>query len=124
MVSSSNKPYLLIDEEDGGHGDSLRETPSREDETRKDSTISGNTSLSLQSGKTCVTQSDERYAIYNVEFNRDTKVALELNLVHTSIRSDSPTFTTSLSMDGKYLATLSRTGIVQIFDVKTGKNLG
>ena len=53
---------------------------------------------------------------YDVEHSHETKIALEPSLVHTLSHTATPT-----SIDGKYLATLSTTGILQIFDVKSGK---
>ena len=90
------------------------------DETRNDDpTPSGNTSesLSLQSGEpSSVTQSDTTY--YDVD--PDTTVAL--NLVHKLTHTPGKTYA-AFSPDGKYLATVSRAGVVHVFDVKTGKTI-
>ena len=64
-------------------------------------------------------------ATYNVEFNHDTKVSLELNLVHTLTQvtvKDTVRTHTAFSMDGKYLATVSGADM-HTFDVRTGKRL-
>ena len=74
------------------------------------------------SGNTSVTRSDDPDAVYNVEFNPETKVPLMLNLEHSLTKIAVRTYA-AFSMDGKYLATVSEPGIVQIFDVKTGKCL-
>ena len=50
-------------------------------------------------------------------------VALELKLIHTLAETATPAHAASLSTDGKYLATVSIAGVVQIFDVESGKRL-
>ena len=76
-------------------------------------------SLSIQSGGP-----SDPDATYNIEYNHDTKVALEFNPVHTlSQKLTRSILLASLSKDGKYLATVSETGIVQIFDVGSAKRL-
>ena len=83
--------------------------------------VEEDTSPSLQSA--VPSNPDASYNVgYNVEYIHDTN-ALELNLVHTSTQSAAPTLSASLSMDGKYLATISELGMVQMFDVKSGKSL-
>ena len=95
LSPSSSASYFSIDEEDA--------------------------SPPLQSG--VPSNQDATYNLgYNVEYTRGTN-ALALNLVHTSTQSAASTLSASLSMDGKYLATVSDFGMVQIFDVKSGKRL-
>lgn len=77
------------------------------------------TSLSLQLD----IQSDPDATDRNVEYNHETKIAREPKLVHTLSQIATPTLAASFSMDGKYLATVSQTGIVQIFDMETAKRL-
>ena len=43
--------------------------------------------------------------------------------MHTSIERLAPVYAASLSIDGKYLATVSAAGVVQIFDVESGERL-
>ena len=80
---------------------------SSEDKTRKDSAISP---LALQSD-----------TAYNVKFNHDAKIVL--NLVHALTVNDTDRIYAAFNMDGNHLATVSEAGIVNIFDVKTGKRL-
>ena len=61
-------------------------------------------------------------ATYNVEFNRDTKAVLKLNLMRMLTQNTFSTYA-AFSTDGKYLATASVVGIVYIFDVTAGKRL-
>ena len=103
-VSSSN-------EEEGGRDDNLRENYTSNE-------ISGNSSLSLQSN-VLLAQTNA----WNVEFNPDTKVALQLNLVHKLTQNTGTKTYAAFSMDEKYLASVSSTGILRVFDVKTGKRL-
>ena len=120
----SDQPYDWREDErnQGGRSDNLGESyTSDEDEIQNNSTIPGNTSLSLQSNLSPVAQPEADYT-WKVEFNPDTKVALKLNLVHTLTQNAIRTYA-AFSMDGKYLATVSETGVVSIFDVKTGKRL-
>ena len=72
-------------------------------------------SLSIKSG--VPSDSDPTHS---VEYNHDTNVALELNLIHMSTET---AYAASLSTDGKYLGTVSVAGVVQIFDVELGKRL-
>lgn len=97
---------------DDGAGDSLSENEIR---------ISGNPSLSLQSDVLSGTQLPSE-STWNVEFNPDTEVALSVNLAHALTKNTAETYA-AFSVDGKYLATVSENGVVQIFDVKTGKKL-
>ena len=131
-VSSSSESYFSTHEEEStsvddrpynpreDNGNNVREnyTPN-EDEIRNDST---NPSISLQSNVSPVIQPEGPDPTWNVEFNSDTKVALEMNLVHTLFLNTVETYA-AFSIDGKYLATVSATGAVHIFDVKTGKRI-
>ena len=108
-VSTSTKSYFSVEE--GIRGDNVQEN-----ETRKDST-----NLSPPSD-TFFPHPDDPGVTYRVESNHDTKVALKLNQVHTLTRNTSRTYA-AFSPDGKYLATASQDGRVNIFDAKTGKRL-
>jgi len=59
------------------------------------------------------------YPPWDVEYNSNTTAALNLNLVHKLTQEGRTNVT--FSMDGKYLATASSSGIVSIFDSKTGE---
>ena len=83
----------------GDHGDNRRENfVSHEGEIREDSTVSGNV--------TSVAQPEDTDSTWKVEFNRDTNLALKLDLVHTLTPTTIRTYA-AFSMDGKYLATVS-----------------
>ena len=99
-----------MDEEEGGPD--ANQPENKENETRKDSTLSDDASLSMESDAT-----------YKVEFNHDAEAGLKLNLVHTFTEDSFRRTFAAFSMDGKYLATVSTAGIVYIFDVETGKRL-
>jgi len=110
---ASDRPYPGQDE--GGCGDNLWQnyTPNE---------ISVNSSLALQSKVSPIAQPDNPDSTWNVEFNPDTKVALELNPVHIFTQNTTRTYA-AFSMDGKYLATVSETGTVHIFDAMTGQRI-
>ena len=131
-VSSSGDYFSIHDEESefdlpyesrevqrslGGHGDNQGESyTSDEGEIPNDSTIPGN---NLQSNVSPVKQPEDPDSTWKVKFNPDAKVALKLNLVRTVTQNTARTYA-AFSMDGKYLATISETGVVHIFDMKTG----
>ena len=121
-VPSSGESCFSM-EEKGGHDANLRGIyTSKENETKKYSTISGNAPLYPPSDAMHFARPGD--GTYNVEFNHDTKVALELNLVHTLAQNTDTVTYAAFSMDGKYLATVSFAGgRVHVFDVKTGKKL-
>jgi len=79
-------------------------------------TITGIASLSITDSP-----SKPQYSAWDVQFNGDTKTALNLNLVHKLTQKG--TTYLSFNMDGKYLATASVLGIVSVFDSKTGKRI-
>ena len=109
-----------MDEEESRRGENVLTTYSyNRNDTRKDSTISGNTFLAPPPD-IMFPQPHEPHGTYNVEFNHDTKVALKL--MHTLTQNTDTTYA-AFSMDGNYLATVSQTGILHTFDVKTGKGL-
>jgi len=58
---------------------------------------------------------------YVFQFNGNTKAALNLNLVHKLTQEGR--IRVAFSMDGKYLAAASSSGIVSIFDLKSGKKI-
>ena len=120
-VSSSSEFYSSIDEEAGGN---LWENDiSNDDKIRKDSTISGNHFLRMQTDVSPVIQRAKHPgSTWKVEFNPDTKIALKLNLVHAMSQRAVKTYA-AFSMDGKYLAAVSEIGIIHIYDVKTGKRI-
>ena len=76
----------------------------------------------MRPDKTYFPQPDDPGVTYHVESNLDSKVALKLSLVHTLTQNASRT-SAAFSPDGKYLATASREGEVQIFDAKTDKRI-
>jgi len=80
-------------------------------------TVTGIVSLSPESNSTFTNKPG--YSAWDVEFSSNTTAALNLNLVH-KLTQKGLTYVT-FSMDGKYLAVASRSGIVSIFDSKTGK---
>ena len=58
---------------------------------------------------------------YSIEFNSNTTAALNLNMVHNLTQEEGNRVT--FSMDGKYLATASTSGVVSIFVSKTGERI-
>lgn len=67
-------------------------------------------------------QENDGNTAYSVEFNPHTKVTLRLSLERQLTQNGDRTYA-AFNMDGKYLATVSDAGRVQIFDVKTAKRL-
>ena len=63
-----------------------------------------------------VTPANE-YLVWDLEYNSNTTASLNLNLVHKLTQEGITNVT--FSMDGKYLATASSSGILSIFDSKT-----
>ena len=55
------------------------------------------------------------YSAWDVEYNSNSTATLNMNLMHK--------LTVAFSMDGRYLATASGSGIVTIFDTRTGKRI-
>ena len=123
-VSSSSESYFSALEEESA---SDRLYNSRQDEggyDDKPQNYTPNVSSLSQSKVSLVAQPDNPDSTWNVEYNPDTKVALDLNPVYTLTQNTTSTYA-AFSMDGKYLATLSESGTVHIFvfDVMTGKRI-
>ena len=113
-ISSSSESYASF-LDDGSAPDQQQEESDQSEGLQENETRN-------YSGNTHVTRHDDADTTFKVEFNPDTKVALKLNLEHSLTKNAVWTYV-AFSMDGKYLATVSEPGIMQIFDVKTGKCL-
>jgi len=101
------------------HLDGESNQESGQNETLVAPTITGAASLSLQANVAPV--NEPGYSAWVVEFSGDTTAALNLNLVYKLIQKWRTRVT--FSMDGKYLASASSSGVVSIFDSKTGKRI-
>ena len=98
-------------QEGGGGGDEPYQN-----ETSEAPIITGIVSLSNSTST-----NKPEYSPWEIELNNDTTAALLLNLVKKWTEKGMTHLT--FSMDGKYLATASSSGVVSIFDSKTGKRI-
>ena len=134
-ISSSSEYHSSFEEEDAttdqlqnpenlkeiGHFEAERaqeDTNGCDNEIAMEPTVTEIVSLSPESNPTSTNKPG--YSVWDVEFN-STTAALKLNLVHKLTRKRRNYV--AFSMDGKYLATASNSGIVSIFDSKTGKRI-
>jgi len=76
---------------------------------------------SLPSQANLSTANEAGNSAWDVELNSNLTAALNLNLVHKLTVTGENTL--AFSMDGKYLATASSSGMVSIFDTRTGKRI-
>jgi len=101
-------------EEEIGHIEGERNQEGAQNDINAAPTITGN---SLQA---TVTPADKPgYPPWDVEYNSNTTASLNLNLMHKLTQEGMTSVT--FSLDGKYLATASSSGILSIFDSKTGE---
>ena len=132
-VSSSSEYHSSFEDEDAATDrlndpENVEEVGQFEGERKQDggdgpdnqiTTITGIVSLSPESNSNST--NEPGYSTWDVEFSSNTTAALNLNLVH-KLTQKGITYV-AFSMDGKYLATASTSGIVSIFDSKTGKRI-
>jgi hypothetical protein len=117
-ASSPSEYYspLEMEEERGAASDRLSDPESLE--MTPEPTIAG---VSFEADADVTSTNEPGYSSWDVELNSDTTGALQLNLAH-KLTQEGRIYLT-FSMDGKYLATASISGILSIFDAKSGKRI-
>ena len=116
----SSSEYCTIFEGEDAASDNAKEIgPSRVEGERGQEDINVAPAVTGTSLHATVTPANKPgYPAWDLEYS-NTTAALKLNLVHELTQEGRTNVT--FSMDGKYLATASSSGIVSIFDSKTGK---